>query len=297
MVLQSKNETDPNDPAALMEIAIQKMRANYHSAENLKITPDNVFQEGIHRNLNLFLELVDQLMLPGSRIEGAANLLSSLELLKQKKSLLFLMKHQGNFDAICLYSLLKREGEPYQDILNRLVFIAGRKLNEDSVVVKTFAEIISRLIIVPKREIPLKTESETEEQAVQRELIETEARRINRAALRMLIKLKQEGRIIALYPLGGRPKPWLPEKGVKETTSYMRMFDYVHFINMSGNLMEVQRDMRAERPRRDRVVFTLSEAVSAEDYLRQSRELYEKQTEEADFDQFNVNRVMKEIGQ
>jgi glycerol-3-phosphate O-acyltransferase len=207
------------------------------------------------------------------------------------------MKHEGNFDAICLYSLLKREGEPYQDILNRLVFIAGRKLNEDSIVVKTFAEILSRLIIVPKREIPLKTDSETEEQTAQRELIETEARRINRAALRMLKKLKEEGRIIALYPLGGRPKPWLQEKGVKETTSYMRMFDYIHFITMSGNLLEVRRDMREERPRRDRIVFTISEAVSAEEYLRQSRDLYEKQTEEADFDQFNVDRVMKAIGQ
>jgi glycerol-3-phosphate O-acyltransferase len=297
MGLQSKNEMDQDDPAGLMVSYIQKMRANYSSPENLKITPDNVFQEGITRNLNLFMEFVDRLMLPGSRVEGAANLLPSIKLLKQKKSFLFLMKHQGNFDAPCFYSLLKREGEQYQDILNRLVFIAGRKLNEDSIVVKTFAEILSRLIIVPKREIPLKIASETEEQVAQREQIETEARRINRAALRMLKKLKDESRIIVLYPLGGRPKPWLQEKGVKETTSYMRMFDYIHFITMAGNVLEVRRDMREEKPRRDQVVFTISEAVLTGEYRCQSRDLYEKQTEEADFDQFNVNRVMKEIGQ
>lgn len=297
MALLTSNQTQTDDPVALMISYSQRMRANYSSEENLKITPDNVFQEGITRNLELFMELVDRLMLPGSRAEGAVNLLSSIELLKQKKSFLFLMKHIGNFDAPCFYSLLKREGEQYLDILNRLVFIAGRKLNEDSISVKTFAEILSRLIIVPKREIPLKTDSETKEQAAQREQIEKEARRINRAALRMLKKLKDEGRIIALFPLGGRPKPWLQEKGVKETTSYMRMFDYIHFITMTGNVLEVRRDMREEKPRRDQVVFTISEAVSTEEYLRQSRDLFKKQTEKTDFDQFNVDRVMKEIKQ
>jgi glycerol-3-phosphate O-acyltransferase len=207
------------------------------------------------------------------------------------------MNHQGNFDVPCFYSLLKREGEPYQDVLDRLVFIAGRKLNEDSLIVKTFTEIFSRLIIVPKREMPLKTDSETDEQRAQREQIELEARRINRAALRMLKKLKNDGRIIALYPQGGRPKPWLQEKGVKETTSYMQMFDCAHFITMEGNLMVVGREMRAERPRRDCIIFTISKAVATEEYLTQSRALFEKQTAESDFDQFNVDRVMQEIGQ
>jgi len=238
-------------------------------------------------------------MLPGSRVAGAGNLLETLSLLERKKSVLFLMKHLGNFDVPCFYSLLSKEGPVYRKILDRLVFIAGRKLNEDSQEVKTFTEIFSRLIIVPNREIPPEMENETPSQKSEREEFLREAALINRAALRMMIKLKKKGRIIVLFPMGGRPKPWLKEQnnGVKETTSYMRLFDFVHFIRMEGNIMPVGDEMKNERPQRERVVFSISKPFPSRAYLDESRRLFDKQTKLSDFDQFNVNRVMKEIGQ
>ncbi|MBW2216003.1 MAG: hypothetical protein JRF34_02255 [Deltaproteobacteria bacterium] len=145
------------DVSALAKTYSEKMKANYCSAENQKITPANVFQEGIRHNYDLFIELVDRLMLPGSRVEGAKHLTKALSLIEQKQSILFLMKHVGNFDVPGFYSLLSREGTPYQDILDRIVFIAGRKLNEDSMFVKTYTEIFSRLVIVPNRELPHKS--------------------------------------------------------------------------------------------------------------------------------------------
>lgn len=285
------------DVSALAKTYSEKMTANYCSAENQKITPANVFQEGIRHNYNLFIELVDRLMLPGSRVEGAEHLTKALSLIEQKKSILFLMKHVGNFDVPCFYSLLSREGTSYQDILDRIVFIAGRKLNEDSMFVKTYTEIFSRLVIVPNREIPQETPGGSPEQKSHREAVIKEASLINRAALRMMIQLKKEGRIIVLFPMGGRPKPWLKEKGVKETTSYMKLFDYVNFIEMKGNLMPVGKDMTEESPQRDKIVFSISEPVLTETYLEESRKLFGMQTEETDFDQFNVDRVMVEIGQ
>ena len=48
------------DVAALAKTYYEKMRANYHSTENPKITPENVFQEGIRHNYALFMELVCQ---------------------------------------------------------------------------------------------------------------------------------------------------------------------------------------------------------------------------------------------
>ncbi len=281
----------------LIIIYHQKMLENYHSMENLVITPKNVFQEGIRYNYNIFMELVDRLMLPGSCVKGAKYLINTLSLIKQKKSILFLMKHIGNFDVPCLYSLLSKEGEQYQQILDRLVFIAGRKLNEDSLLVKTFSEIFSRLVIVSNREIPIQTDHETPEQKSYRVTIENEATPINRAAFRKMINLKKEARIIVLFPMGGRPKPWLKEKGVKETTSYMRLFDYVQFIKMEGNLLPVGREMKEECPQRDKIVFTISDAVLAKDYLEGSHQLFEEQTKETDFDQFNVYRVMGDVGQ
>ncbi|MBW2216004.1 MAG: hypothetical protein JRF34_02260 [Deltaproteobacteria bacterium] len=113
----------------------------------------------------------------------------------------------------------------------------------------------------------------------------------------MMIQLKKEGRIIVLFPMGGRPKPWLKEKGVKETTSYMKLFDYVNFIEMKGNLMPVGKKMEEESPQRDKIVFVISEPVLTKTYLEESRKLFGMQTEETDFDQFNVDRVMVEIGQ
>jgi len=286
-----------DDVSVLAKSYFPKMKANYYSTENLEITPDNVFQEGIRHNYDLFIELVDRLMLPESRVEGAKHLTKALSLIEQKKSILFLMKHVGNFDVPCFYSLLSREGTPYQDILDRIVFIAGRKLNEDSMFVKTYTEIFSRLVIVPNREIPQETPGESPEQKSHRETVIKEASLINRAALRMMIQLKKEGRIVVLFPMGGRPKPWFKEKGVKETTSYMKLFDYVNFIEMKGNLMPVGRDMTEESPQRDKIVFVISEPVLTETYLEESRKLFEMQTEETDFDQFNVDRVMVEIGQ
>ena len=181
-----------DDKASLGIIYYEKMRTNYHSDENHKITPENVFQEGIRHNYDLFMELVDILMLPGSCVKGAEHFQETLSLLKKKKTVLFLMKHLGNFDVPCFYSLLSREGEQYQNILDRLVFIAGRKLNEDSLIVKTFTEIFSRLVIVPNREIPLKTKNETPEQKTHRKETVEEATRINRAALRTMIHLKKD---------------------------------------------------------------------------------------------------------
>jgi glycerol-3-phosphate O-acyltransferase len=285
------------DVSALAKTYSEKMTANYCSAENQKITPANVFQEGIRHNYDLFIELVDRLMLPGSGVEGAKHLTKALSLIEQKKSILFLMKHVGNFDVPCFYSLLSREGTPYQDILDRIVFIAGRKLNEDSMFVKTYTEIFSRLVIVPNREIPQETPGESPAQKSHREAVIKEASLINRAALRMMIQLKKEGRIIVLFPMGGRPKPWLKEKGVKETTSYMKLFDYVNFIEMKGNLMPVGKKMEEESPQRDKIVFVISEPVLTKTYLEESRKLFGMQTEETDFDQFNVDRVMVEIGQ
>jgi glycerol-3-phosphate O-acyltransferase len=295
--MDKKSTQEEAEVSDLIIIYYQKMVENYHSTENLVITPKNVFQEGIRYNYNIFMELVDRLMLPGSHVKGAKYLINTLSLIKKKKSILFLMKHVGNFDVPCLYSLLSKEGEQYQQILDRLVFIAGRKLNEDSIIVKTFSEIFSRLVIVPNREIPIQTDHETPEQKSYRETIENEATPINRAAFRKMINLRKEGRIIVLFPMGGRPKPWLKEKGVKETTSYMRLFDYVQFIKMEGNLLPVGREMTEESPQRDKIVFTISDAVLAKDYLEESHRLFEEQTEEMDFDQFNVNRLMGEIGQ
>lgn len=279
----------------LIQTYYQKMFENHSSNENLKITPENVFQPGNPRNYNLFIELVDELMLTGSQVRGVENLSMVLSLLKQNKSVLFLMKHLGNFDVPCFFSLVSREGKQYNDILNRLVFIAGRKLNEDSLIVKTFSEVFSRLVIVPLRDFPQKKYKETPEEMAYRKSFEAEATRINRAAFRKMVELKKTGHIIVLFPEGGRPKPWLKEELVRETTSYMKHFDYINFISMNGNILPVGQDMKDENPCRDKIVFSISEPIISKNFLEESNRLFAQQTEIKDFALFNVKRVMVEI--
>jgi hypothetical protein len=55
--------------------------------------------------------------------------------------------------------------------------------------------------------------------------------------------------------------------------------------------------MTNERPRRAKVVFSVSKPIPADAYLKESSKLFKKQTETGDFDRFNVHRVMIEIGQ
>ncbi len=77
----------------------------------------------------------------------------------------------------------------------------------------------------------------------------------------------------------------------------MRLFDYVNFIEMQGNLLPVGDVMEEEMSTQDKIVFRVSKPVLTETYLEKSHRLFEKQTKETDFDQFNVDRVMVEIGQ
>jgi hypothetical protein len=90
---------------------------------------------------------------------------------------------------------------------------------------------------------------------------------------------------------------WDKERGVKETTSYMRLFDHIHFFGMDGNLLPLGDQMNREVPKQDRIVCDVSAPVRTSEYLDESNRLFDLQSKETDFDQFNVDRVMGSIGQ
>ena len=81
-----------------------------------------------------------ELLLPGSAFEGLEHLDHCLRDLEAGRSVLFLPEHRGNLDAYTFDVLLRREEPKYHPILDRLIFIAGRKLNESSDLVKMFTE-------------------------------------------------------------------------------------------------------------------------------------------------------------
>jgi len=277
---------------------VQKLMRVYEPGRDRVVTQDNVYQPAVTAGRDELEEFQSRLLLPGSRVEGLPHLDACLELLGQGRTVLFLADHRGNLDVPAFSALLRREGAPYEQILERLIYIAGRKLNESSDFIKMFTEKYARLVIVPKRDFPKRPPEETPEQTAARAVFEEEAARINRAAFRNLVRLKKAGHIFVLFPLGGRWKPDQDNIPVAETTSYIRSFDAAFLVSMEGNTLPVRERMEEERPIQERVLFRVGPPLESKAFLAAQRARYDLLQQQGsaearvEFDQFVVNQVM-----
>jgi len=280
----------------LLRLLAETTRAltrNHTPGLDRHITPDNVYQTGNRANLPIILAFLDRLLLPGSAVLGLENLDHCLTQIDAGRNILFLLEHAGNFDVPAFFALLRRADPRFHPILDRLIYIAGRKLNEESEVVKMYTEIFSRLVIVPRRELPLAPPDESAAARAAHLAKEKEATAINRAAFRKMTLLKRQGHIFCLFPLGGRRKGRAYDVPVKETTSYLKAFDFAYPISMKGNTLPATvGPMEREVPVQDRVVFRVGAPLTCPDYLTASRLLWEASGSPLDFEQFTVNRVM-----
>ena len=177
-------------PEALMlslrEVIGQLSRV-YQPNRDRVVTPDNVFQPSVEAGRDILEAYQHRLFKAGSRVEGLEHLEHCLGELAQGRQVLFLPEHRGNFDVPSFNALLRKENPRYHTILERLVYIAGRKLNESSDLVKMFSEKYARLVIVPRRELPGVQPGETPADTERRLAYESEASRINRAAFRLSV--------------------------------------------------------------------------------------------------------------
>ncbi|HBB41645.1 MAG: hypothetical protein COW73_05495 [Nitrospirae bacterium CG18_big_fil_WC_8_21_14_2_50_70_55] len=275
-------------------VATTKRLALHHvPGQDRRITAENVYQSGNRWNLPVILDLMEQLLLPGSALQGCDHLDHCLAQIDAGQRILFLAEHAGNFDVPAFFYLVGRASLRYQRILDRLIYIAGRKLNEESEVVKMYTEIFSRIVIVPRRELLGPSHAEGAAERGARLAEEHTAATINRAAFRRMAQLKRNGHIFCLFPLGGRPKGELDNVPVKETTSYLKAFDLAYPIAMVGNpLPATAGPMELEVPIQDRVVFRVGAPLACADYLMASRVAWESAGAPLDFEQFTANRVM-----
>lgn len=276
----------------------QRLTAVSEVGKDRVITPHNVYQPAVLAGRDLLREMMNKVLLPGSKVEGLEHLDDCLARLERGESVIFLPEHRGNMDVLAFYTLLEREHPRYGAILDRLVYIAGRKLNESSQQIKMFTERYSRLVIVPKRELPQRRDDETPEELKAREEIERHAAPINRAAFREMVRLKREGMILVLFPLGGRYKPGQDNTPVKETTSYLSSFDTAYLVSMDGNPLPPQPRMEDERPVQVEVLFRVSPALDTAAFLAAQKKIYAAQVAahqipaELDYEQHTVNHLM-----
>lgn len=282
---------------AVMAI-IQEVRKYYEPGQDRVITPDNVYQEGRPEGRDVFEACMDPLLKPGSTVQGLEHLEQCLEDLKAGLSILFLPEHRGNFDVPTFNNLVKREDPKFGEVLKRMIYIAGRKLNESSDQVKMFTEKYSRLVIVPRRDYPQAKLEETQTEIEEREAFEQYAARINRAAFKQMLRLRKSGFIFVLYPLGGRWKAGEDNVPVRETVSYLSRFDRAYLVSMEGNTLPPDQRMEEELPLPDKVIFRFGAPLDCKDFLADQQRRFEHERaqghlpEDLDTEQYTVNRIM-----
>ncbi len=254
------------------------------------ITEENVYQEGVKKNKPLMQRIINELMLPGSKLEGLENLIELYKLSQERKKCLILMEHYSNFDLPCFYELLERDKEWGKKIADSIVSVAGTKLNEESPLVRAFAEIFTRVVIFPKTNLKNFKTKEEYEKALERR------KKINLAALKKLFELRTSGRIILVFPTGTRYRPWDPStgRGLKEIDSYIKSYDYMVLVAINGNTLRLNPNgnMDEDIPSRDIMIYTVSPVYKCSDYRRK---IIEANPNIEDKKQLVVDSVMEEL--
>jgi hypothetical protein len=232
------------------------------------VTEHNVYQEGLATNKPLISQVVSELMLPGSKINGFENLVNLYQLAQEGKSCLLFMQHFSNFDIPNFYELLERHGEIGEKVSQSIVSIAGMKLNEENDFVRAFTEAYTRVVIYPSS-----TKKDTDDT---KKTLEEKIRqiKINRAALQAITRLKHNKRIILVFPTGTRFRPWdvSTGKGLKAIYSYLKTFNYMVFVAINGNTLRLNpsEEMEEDFVTKDVVMYTVSKVYNCKEFRTHS---------------------------
>jgi glycerol-3-phosphate O-acyltransferase len=199
------------------------------------VTGENVYQEGADDILPYLDKMVEELLLPGSGIDGFENLEELYAKAESGKSCLLLPEHYSNLDLSLFSYLVRKTGGRGEAIGRSVIAIAGMKLTEESPVVSAFASAYSRIVIYPSRSL----------KGLEGEKRETERARskvINLAAMKALANVKNTGRLVLIFPSGTRYRPGDPatKRGVREIDSYIRSFDYMCFVAINGEVLHIK---------------------------------------------------------
>jgi glycerol-3-phosphate O-acyltransferase len=234
------------------------------------LSEDNVYQEGHGEILPYIDQILEEHLLPNSRIDGFENLDELYSRAARGESCLLLVEHYSNFDLPVFHYLLRKQGEPGRVIADSIVSIAGIKLSESNPMVSAFTNAYTRLVIYPSRSLEIIKKRFKEPAKLYHEMRRSMA--INRAAVKKLAELKGSGRLVLVFPAGTRFRPWDPgsKKGVREIASYIKSFDNFCLVSINGNILRINPsgEMEDDLLHKDKVIFTASTAYKSEDLIQ-----------------------------
>jgi len=257
-----------------------------------EIRPDNVYQEGNHDGQEIIGSLVDQIVLPGSRIINSENLKDLYDRSQKGESCLLLVEHYSNFDYPVIFRFLENDPLLGKEVARSLIPIQGMKLNDKESVTSAFTNTYSTIVIFPSRSI------DNVEDPIKKAEIRKISTPINHAAMKELTDRKYHGQIILVFPSGTRYRPWDPDskKGVREIFTYLKTFENILFLGINGNIMKPHQsnDMNADVKaiERDLMFLTASPVIKGKEF-RKSK--IAETPEGEDSKQFVVDQVMNEL--
>jgi glycerol-3-phosphate O-acyltransferase len=235
------------------------------------ITPETVYQPANMTNRKLVHKIAGALLMSESRFENLEALLEMGRLSREGKSCLILMEHYSNLDIPNFFLTLERLGKEAEDVSNQIIAIAGAKLNEESLFVRAFTEAYSRIVSWPPRGL----EKLRQDPVANADEL-AKARAINMASLHQMVRLKHAGHIILVFPSGTRYRPGEEDtkRGLREMDSYLKSFDHLLFIGMTGNTLRINpagKNMAEDTPARDAAVFVASDIVNSHEFRKAVR--------------------------
>lgn len=218
-----------------------------------RLTPANVVRWANTDVQLYFASMCRRLLLPGSGILGVENLIALLTLALQGNSCILCLNHRSNLDVPTLYTLLK--DQTGLDLFRQIIWIAGRKLEEDVGLTGLLVQGFNRVIVTPRSW--MKGDHADEELH--------EAHLINVAAHRAIHDLRGQGWVFALFPGATRIRPSdeSTTHAIEETDSYLKHFEFMLLGRIDGCTLPVSRDrdLTHETPTLDRMLYSFGQVM------------------------------------
>jgi glycerol-3-phosphate O-acyltransferase len=254
-----------------------------------KIDESNVYEEGNPNTRKMIDAMVEEHLLPGSRLEGREHFADFLEQIKSGKRGLVLSEHYSNLDLPVIFYLLEHDdGDFGGEIARRIIAISGLKLNEEDSLVRAYTEAFTRIVIYPSRSLAKVTDPEEIKRG----------KKINLAAIRAMDTARRNRQIITVFPSGTRYRPGKPEtkRGVREIDSYLRIFDVMILVSINGSCLRLSpdrpEDMLADQIFHDKVIVASSPVMECKSFRNSVLQTIDPSSD-VDPKQATVNRVME----
>ncbi len=246
------------------QLAEMKRHLAVHHAP--QVTPESVVRWSDKTNQSRFADICRRLLLPGSTIRGVANLIALSDRAGQGESCLLCLQHRSNLDVPTLYTLMNDLADP--GVFHRIIWVAGRKLEEDVGLTSLLVQCFNRVIVTPHRWFDAQHPEDEVHQA----------RLVNIASERAIARLRGEGWVFALFPTGTRIRPddESTKQAIDETHGYVRLFQNMVLCHIDGCTLPVSkdRDLIHETPQLARVIYTFGPLLRSQDWLAEAESRY-----------------------